>query len=99
MGFFNKVKKFAGKALGAVGGVVRRIGDVGGKAVKVVGALASPLHNVVNGVTSLIPGGALVGGLLNKGVDYLGGQAAQKIAGKVAGFGSKLQNVSEDLSA
>lgn len=96
--FFNKAKKIAGKALGAVGGVVKKVGDIGGKVIKGVGAMAAPLHSVVSGVSSMIPGGAIVGGLLNKGIDFLGSQAAQKIAGKVAGFGNKLQNVSEDLS-
>ena len=65
--------------------------------VKQIGRFSAPLQGVVTGLTSMIPGGAVVGSLINKGIGYLGSQAAQGIARKIGGFGSKMQDVSEDM--
>lgn len=106
MGFFDRIKSFASRAVGAVGNVVRRVGDFAAPVAKQVGKLAGMAAPIV-GV-----GGEIIGGLLGQPEIAAGALALEgglnavskyankgsEIAGKVSGVGSRMQDVSKKLS-
>jgi len=95
----NKVKSVGSKTLGAVGGIVKKFGDVSGDAVKTIGNGLSRAAPVISGIgNALAPetGGisSVVAGALNKGIDYIKGhqEQAQNLASKISQVGTNLQN-------
>jgi hypothetical protein len=86
---FSRAKAFAGRALGATGSVIRKVGEMAGSATRLVGQVASPLSSVI-GTVADAAGYPEVGALVNKGLNWIGGHG-QTIASRIANAGDALQ--------
>ncbi len=87
---FSRAKTFAGRALGATGGIIRKVGEMAGSATRLVGQqVASPLSSVI-GTVADAAGYPEVGALVNKGMNWIGGHG-QTVAARIANAGDALQ--------
>jgi hypothetical protein len=98
MGLFDRIKAIGGRALSIGGSALKRFGDIGTKVVRTVGSLASPIQGAVSAVSSLIPGGGTIGGLINKGIGALAGAGAQHLVSKAGQWGKRAQDLSESMN-
>lgn len=92
---FSRAKNFAGRALGATGNLIRKFGDLSGKATRLVGQVASPLSSVI-GTVSEAAGYPEVGNLITKGLNWIGGPG-QSVAAKISNAGDALQQAGGGL--
>ena len=112
MGFFSGVgdkvpswwsrgKQAVGNAIGTVGGITRRMGEVGGKVLRTVGTFAPIVADVVAagsmalGQPELAVGAEAIGQVIRKVGDYANKGAtiankAQNFGGMAEGFGKNL---------
>jgi hypothetical protein len=108
MGLFDKLSTASGKAFGHIGTAIKKVGQVGGKAVKIAGSIGNgvagiDIYNKVNGYTNgalgellqSVPGGrpALAAG--SKSLDFYN----QKIAPRTDTVSRNLQNLGDKVSA
>ena len=97
---FNKVRNFAGRALGGVGAVLKTVGDVGTKAIRTLGSVSAPVSAAVSSVGSLFgPEGAAVAAGINKGIQAVTSGKAQSLAAATGKLGGALQNIGRNMSA
>ena len=95
MDFVRSTGRVAGRALGAVGGAVRKFGSMAQGATRVLGQVAAPLGSVVSTIAGAA-GAPQIGSLINRGLNALAGpgqSVASKIAdvgGSIAGAGARL---------
>ena len=99
--WFGKAKNFAGNAIGKVGGIARRVGEVGGKILRGIGDAAPfiadglALGSMALGQPELAAGAALLGGVIQRVGEYSNKGAA--IASKIEGIGSLGQTLGNKL--
>jgi len=106
MGLFDKLSSASGKAFGHIGSAIKRVGEVGQKAVKIAGDVGNgvaSVYNKVNGYTNgalgellqSIPGGkpALAAG--SKALKFYN----QSVAPRSQSVGGKVQDIGNKVSA
>jgi len=105
MGWFSNAFGFGKKVLGNLGGVLRKVGDIGGNIAKKVGEFASPIGNIIG---TAIDGLAAVTGQpelipLGEGIraagNFVQGWAdkANTVAGHVSNAGNKISDFHASL--
>lgn len=97
--FFNKVKSFAGKALGAIGGGLKKIGDVGSQAIRTLGSVSAPLQGGISAAGSLFgPEGSAIAGMVNRGISAVTSGKAQSLAAGISGAGRSMQSLANNIA-
>ena len=95
---FDRVRNFAGRALGGIGSAMKTIGNVGTKAIRTLGSVSAPVSAAVSSVGSLFgPEGAAVAAGINRGIQAVTSGKAQSAAAGIAGAGSALQNLGRSM--
>jgi hypothetical protein len=106
MGLFDKFSTASGKAFGHIGSAIKKVGQVGGKVVRIAGSIGNGfagIYNKVNGYTNgalgelprSVPGGrpALAAG--SKALDFCN----RKVAPRTDTVSRNMQNIGDEVSA
>jgi hypothetical protein len=106
MGLFDKLSTASGKAFGHIGSAIKKVGDIGGKAVKIAGSICNGvagIYNKVNGYTNgalgellqSVPGGRPALAVGSKALNFYN----QKVAPRTDTVSRNIQNIGDKVSA
>ena len=95
MDFVRGAGRVAGRALGSIGGAVRKFGSFAQGATRVIGQVAAPLGSVASTIASAA-GAPAIGAAIGKGLNYIAGHG-QSIASRVADAGGSIANAGSSL--
>lgn len=82
-----------------VGNTIRKVGDIGGKVLRVAAPLAQPVAHVASNIIDALPvgvAGVVAKNVIQKTADWISSGRGAEMAGKVSGYGRKIQEMSED---
>ncbi len=106
MGFFSGLKSWAGKAVGAIGGVLKKVGSFAEPILRKVADFAPAVGGVIgSGILAISAGlgqpeGIALGEGIRRGSEWLGnfGSKAADIANTAQNIGGHAQNIGNYLN-
>lgn len=98
MGIFSGIASAIGKGVRSVGGVVRKIGDIGMEASRRIGEFATPLASNIAGIVGNNPLGNAIKGIGEK-VGNFARTTGAGIASNISNIGQSISNMGRGTSS
>jgi hypothetical protein len=109
MGLFDKLSTASGKAFGHIGSAIKKVGDIGGKAVRIAGSIGNGvagIYNKVNGYTNgalgellqSVPGGRTALAAGGKALDFYNHKVSPRTT-RTDTVSRNIQNLGDKVSA